>query len=103
MEMVVAPNVSGFSMEFWGSTPVNFSIDIVAPSGEYIPRIAPRYRLSRKIQLIFTNTVIYIDYQLVEAQSGEQLILLRFVNPMEGLWTFNVYSEGNLSFIYHCW
>lgn len=103
MELVVGPNVSGFSMEFWGSTPVNFSIDIKAPSGEYIPKIAPRPRLSRKIQLIFTNTIIYIDYQLVEAQSGEQLILLRFVNPMEGLWTFNVYSEGNLSFIYHCW
>ncbi len=103
MELIVGPNVSGFSMEFWGSTPVNFSIDIKAPSGEYIPRIAPRSKLSRKIQLIFTNTVIYIDYQLVESQSGEQLILLRFNNPMEGVWTFNVYSEGNLSFIYHCW
>lgn len=103
MEMIVGPDVSGFSMEFWGSTPVNFSIDITTPSGEYIPRIAPRYKLSRKLQLIFTNTVIYVDYQLVESQSGEQLILLRFVEPMEGLWTFNVYSEGNLSFIYHCW
>lgn len=103
MEMIVGSNVSGFSMEFWGSTPVNFSIDIIAPSGEYIPRIAPRPKLSRKIQLIFTNTVIYIDYQLVEAQSGEQLILLRFITPMEGLWTFNVYSEANISFIYHCW
>lgn len=103
MELIVESNITGFSMEIWGSMPINFSIDIKTPTGEYIPRIAPRSRLSRKLQLIFSNTVIYVDYQLVEAQSGEQLILLRFVNPIEGVWTFNVYSEDNISFRYHCW
>lgn len=103
VELTVAPNVSGFTMEFWGSTPTNFSIDIKAPSGEYIPRIPPRAKVSRELKFIFGSTLINIDYQLVESQSGDQLILLRFTNPMEGLWTFRVYSGGNLSFKYHCW
>lgn len=103
VELTVAPNVGGFSMEFWGSTPTNFSIDIKSPSGEYIPRIPPRVKVSREIQFIFGSTLINVDYELVEAQSGDQLILLRFKNPMEGLWSFRVYSGGNLSFSYHCW
>ncbi len=103
VELTVGPNVSGFSMEFWGSSPTNFSIDIIAPSGEYIPRIPPRAKVSREIQFIFGNTLLNVDYELVEAQSGEQLILLRFRNPMEGLWSFQVYSGGNLAFQYHCW
>ncbi|MFA9377665.1 MAG: S8 family peptidase [Lachnotalea sp.] len=103
VELMVGSNVSGFSMEFWGSSPTNYSIDIKSPTGEYIPRIAPRATVSREIKLIFGNTTINVDYKLVESQSGEQLILLRFTNPLEGLWTFNVYSGGNLSFNYHCW
>lgn len=103
VELKVGPKVSGFSMELWGSTPTNFSIDIQSPSGEYIPRIPARIQESRVIGFIFENTVINIDYQLVEAQSGEQLILVRFTNPAEGIWRFQVYSSGNLSFSYHSW
>lgn len=103
IELKVGPKVSGFSMELWGSTPINFSIDIKSPTGEFIPRIPSRFKESRVIRFIFEGTIINVDYQLVEAQSGEQLILLRFQNPTEGLWSFRVYSDGNVSFSYHCW
>jgi subtilisin family serine protease len=103
VELQVGPNVSGFTMEFWGVTPANFSIDITSPSGEYIPRIPPRRTESRIIKFIFERTVINVDYQLVESQSGDQLILLRFTNPTQGLWNFRVYSSANITFSYHVW
>lgn len=103
VELNVGRNVSGFSMEFWGSTPGTFSIDIISPSGESSSRILARLNETRIVRFIFEATIIYVDYQLVEAQSGEQLILVRFDSPTEGIWRFRVYASGGLALSYHVW
>lgn len=103
VEMRVGPSEPGFSMEFWGDTPSTFSIDILSPTGEYIPRIPARIGESRVINFIFEHTVINVDYQLVESQTGDQLILVRFRNPTEGNWRFRVYSSSDLSLQYNVW
>ncbi|HEX3076338.1 MAG TPA: S8 family peptidase [Lachnospiraceae bacterium] len=103
VELNVGANEKGFTMEFWGKTPGTFSIDITSPNGEYVPRILARLNETREIRFIFDPTVIQVDYQLVESQSGDQLILVRFSNPTQGIWRFRVYSSGNLSINYHTW
>lgn len=103
VELNVGPNLSGFSMEFWGDTPSTFSIDILSPAGEYIPRIPARLGESRVINLVFEETTIYVDYQLIEAQTGDQLILVRFEHPSEGTWRFRVYTNSDLNLRYHVW
>jgi subtilisin family serine protease len=103
VELRVGPNETGFSMELWGAAPGTFSIDILSPGGEYIPRIPARLGETREIRFIFESTVINIDYQLVETQSGDFLILVRFTNPSEGIWRFRVYASGNLSSSFHIW
>lgn len=103
VELIVGANEKGFTMEFWGKTPTTFSIDITSPSGEHIVRIPARLKETRVIKFIFEITTIYVDYNIVEAQSGDQMILVRFENPMEGVWRFRVYSSGNLTLNYHVW
>lgn len=103
VELKVGTNVSGFSMELWGTAPNTFSIDILSPAGEYIPRIPARLDETREIRFIFEKTVINIDYQIVESQSGDELILIRFLNPTEGLWRFRVYASSNLDSRFHIW
>jgi subtilisin family serine protease len=103
VELNVGPNESGFSMELWGTVPNTFSIDITSPSGEYIPIIALRLDETRKFSFIFDPTIIYVDSQLVESQSGDQLILLRFTRPSQGRWKFNVYSKGVLPINFNIW
>lgn len=103
VELNVAENDPGFSMELWGDSPGVFSIDIQTPSGEYVPRIAPRLDENREISFIFEQTIIYIDYQIIESQSGDQLILLRFRNPSPGIWRFKVYGRGDLATGFHIW
>lgn len=103
VELNVGENEQGFSMELWGSAPDIYSIDILTPSGEYIPRIAAGRDEHRVITFIFEPTVIYVDYQMVESQSGELLILLRFDRPSEGMWRFNVYARGGLSLGFNIW
>lgn len=103
VELNVGSTESGFSMEIWGNTPNLFTVDITSPSGEYISRIEILVRRTRKITFIFEPTVIYLDYILVESQSGDQLILLRFLNPSPGIWKFKIYGRGISPMKYHIW
>lgn len=103
VELRVGENESGFSMELWGESPSTFSIDILSPSGEYVPRIPARLTENREISFIFEETIIILDYEIVESQSGDQLILIRFKNPTAGIWRFRVYGTGDLTLSFHIW
>jgi len=103
VELNVAENEPGFSMEIWGISPDVYSVDILSPTGEYIPRIAVGRNEHRVISFIFEETIIYLDFQMVEAQSGEQLILMRFQKPTAGIWRFNVYERGGLNRGFNIW
>lgn len=103
VELNVDNNEAGFSMELWGTSPNTYSIDIMSPTGEYIPRIPESLKLNRDISFVFERTRITVDYQMVESTTGDQLILLRFRNPTAGTWRFQVYGKGNLQGSFHIW
>ncbi|MDF2907836.1 MAG: hypothetical protein K0R34_3157 [Herbinix sp.] len=103
VELNVGEGETGFSMEIWGASPNLYTIDLTSPSGEYVPRMNMRLYETREITFIFEPTVIFLDYTLVEAQSGDQLILLRFSNPSPGIWKFNVYGRGINPMVFNIW
>ncbi|MDF2484837.1 MAG: hypothetical protein K0R46_1005 [Herbinix sp.] len=103
VELFIGENEAGFSMEIWGDSPGLYSIDIQTPSGEYVPQIIPRLDENRDISFIFEQTQIFVDYQIIESQSGDQLILVRFRNPSSGIWRFNVFGRGPLATGFHAW
>ncbi len=103
VELNVGENEPGFSMEIWGAAPNTYSIDILSPTGEYIPRIPESLYVNREVSFIFEKTRISIDYQMVESSTGDQLILLRFHNPTAGIWSLKVYERGDLNGTFHVW
>lgn len=103
VELYVGENEKGFSMELWGDAPGIYSIDILSPTGEFIPRIPASLKVNRVISFIFESTVIYVDYQIIESLTGDQLILMRFENISPGIWRFNVYGQGDLTTGFHIW
>jgi subtilisin family serine protease len=103
VELNVGENDSGFTMELWGDAPGVYSIDILSPSGEYIPRIIASLRVRREIAFIFEETLIYVEYHTVESGSGDQLILIRFRNISSGVWKLTVYGQGDLATGFHIW
>ncbi len=103
VELNVGENELGFTMELWGKAPNTYSIDILSPSGEYIPRIAEGLHVSRVISFIFDRTVIYVDYEMIETATGDQVIVMRFQTPAAGIWRFQVYTRGNLEGSFHIW
>jgi hypothetical protein len=76
---------------------------VLSPTGQYVPRIPARLKETRELNFIFENTKVFVDYELVELQTGGELILIRFQNPMEGIWRFRVYSTINIEPQFHMW
>ena len=103
VELNVGANVAGFSMEIWGQSPSLFSFDVTSPSGEYISRISTGRDENRQITFVFEPTTLYVDFQIVESQSGDQLILIRFEKPSTGIWRFRIYESGDLNLGFHIW
>lgn len=103
LELNVGENDKNFTIELWGNPPGIYSIDILSPAGEYIPRIPPGLKVSRVISFIFENTIIFINYHIIETQTGDQLIFMRFENAAPGIWRFNVYGHGDMASGFHIW
>ncbi|MDF2484838.1 MAG: hypothetical protein K0R46_1006 [Herbinix sp.] len=103
VEFNVGEEEQGFTMELWGVAPNTYSIDILSPAGEYIPRIPESLSVNREINFVFERTRIFIDYQMIESQTGDQVILLRFITPTPGIWRFQVYTRGTLEGSFHIW
>lgn len=95
IEIRVGEQERAFSMEIWGSVPNSFSISIISPTGEVIPRIPARLDFSQSFSFVLERTRIFMDYRIIEARAGDELAFIRFSDPTPGIWTIEVYSDNN--------
>lgn len=102
-EFRVDSSDSGIVMELWGQPPSLFSIAVTSPSGETVPRIPARLGQSYTYYFLFDDTIMTVEYSLVENQSGAELILIRLEKPSGGIWKINVYSGEAGSGTFNIW
>lgn len=103
VEINVAPDEKGFVMELWTGPLHTFSIGLISPGGEYIDRIPPRLNQRQRISFLLEPTQAYVYYELSEKQSGNELIVIRLVNPTPGIWKVRVFPGGNGDRRYNMW
>lgn len=103
VEIRVGPGEKGFLLELWGTSPDIFSVAILSPTGEYVERIPARLNQSQKINFLLEDTVIDVNYLLVEPSSGRPLISMRFTDPTEGIWTIRVYGTNIIHGRFDLW
>jgi subtilisin family serine protease len=103
VEINVGRGEKGFILELWGNNPDVYTVEIVSPSGERIPRIPAYLDGSSEVRFVFEPTRITVDYSLVETVSGKFLITMRFVQPTEGVWRIFVYGNSVLRGTYNMW
>lgn len=103
VKLNVADNDKGFTMELWGKAPTGCTIEIFAPSGEFVSRIPTKIGQKETIMLHYEDTSIIVDNQIQKPNVGVQLFIFRFKNPMAGIWKFRVVGHTNLPFTFHIW
>lgn len=103
VELNVGPNEEGFTIEFWGNPPMVYTMNILSPVGEFVPTILKRLNETTTVRFVFSETILYINYIMIEQDSGKQLIMLRFKNPTKGIWRFEVNGTGDLAGDFHIW
>ncbi len=103
VEIRVAEQTKGFTLEIWGEIPTVYTVEIVSPLGERIPRLPIRQNQSERFQFIFEGTDLSIDFRLVSMMEGAELIFMRFQNPSSGIWKIRVYGSGTRNGIFDMW
>lgn len=104
VELRVANDVEGFTLELWGNVPDVYTISVRSPGGETIPPIRLGIEDSITYRFVYERTRITIAGKLVEPASGEEVVLLRVALPTPGIWTFQVEAVGNVhNGTFHMW
>lgn len=106
VEIRVEKPMKGFCVELWGGLPDNYSVSIRSPGGEVTPVIDFRNGFDRRLNFIFERTQIQVSSVLVEKDSGDPLIFMRFADPTPGIWTVTVTSSVSRmrgKGLYHMW
>ena len=99
-ELLVGEERRGFCVELWGRGESIFTMEIVAPNGEVIPRLPSRIFYRYRYNLYYAKGAVSVDYRLLERRSGQMVIVLRFEQPAQGVWRLRVYEayEGSGEF-----
>ena len=90
VEFLVSEGNRGFTLELWGQAPQLFSVGFRSPGGETIPRIPVSLNQEQRITFVLERTVIYVNYEVVQATTGSQLILIPRYLDASGLPRFSI-------------
>lgn len=104
IEIRVGESERGFITEIWGKAPNVFSLAIRSPGGEEVPNTGVKARRGIEYEFVYERTSITVSYALVEGNTGDELITVRFQNPTPGIWTLILESESGLANAgFHVW
>lgn len=103
VEIRIPQNERGITMELWAEVPEVYSVQILSPTGESTARVTPRLNQNSIFQFTMEKTVVYVDYQLIEYNSGSTVIRMRMADPTPGIWTLAVYNEQYINGQFHIW
>ena len=95
--------ITALHLKSGGAVPNTYSVAFEIPGGEFVSQITPRFDKSEVIRPVFGGGIIYIDYFLVEDQSGRRTDHDALFDPPNGLWRIRVYGSGDTEKTFHAW
>ena len=103
VEIRVDSMTRGFTAELWASTPDLFSIAILSPTGEELPRIPVSRGRMITHRFLFEQTTVDVEYLFSSIISGAELIQIRFRDLAPGIWTIRVYINNRITGHFNMW
>ncbi len=103
IELRIGEMDKNFSMEIWQNATNRLMVEIISPKGEKVKSIIPRLSECREYNFILETSKIYINNIIVEQETGEQLILIRFEDALSGIWIIQVVNMDSYISKFNAW
>ena len=103
IELQVGTGVDAFSMELWAELPNLIAVSVISPSGEVLPRISVRQSGMFSFRFLFEQTTVQVYNQILSKFNSAQLIFMRFVAPVPGIWRIVAEPVRLADGIFHLW
>ena len=102
-ELRVAEREQGFTMEFWGEPPEIYGLSIQSPTGEILEVSSSIGSRTQELSFVFVETKVYVNYILIERQTGYSLVYIRFFHPASGIWKIFTQARNRQNVQFHMW
>lgn len=102
-ELRVAEREQGFTMEFWGEPPEIYGLSIQSPTGEILEVSSSIGSRTQELSFVFVETKVYVNYILIERQTGYSLVYIRFFHPASGIWKIFTRARNRQNVQFHMW
>lgn len=102
-ELRVSSKDKLFAMEIWSYILSYISVKIVSPTGETTNFVYPRIQSCQEFRFVFEESKVWVNNIIFEEESGDQLVLIRFEDPQEGIWRFQVNNLEDEKFSFNSW
>ncbi len=102
VEINVGSGASGFTVELWSEISEIFTVEVISPTGERIPKLS-RQETFREYTFVFEGTTVTVDKNISFASNDFQVIFLRFSAPIQGIWNIRVYAVDVIRGVYQMW
>lgn len=102
-ELRVAEREQGFTMEFWGEPPEIYGLSIQSPTGEILEVSNSIGSRTQELSFVFVETKVYVNYILIERQTGYSLVYIRFFHPASGIWKIFTQARNQQNVQFHMW
>jgi len=102
-ELSVTESDKLFAIELWPFAPARLSVQITAPNQETTGVVLPALGECREFIFANSQSGVWINNYIFEEETGDQLILMRFQNPIQGIWNIRVENLDNEAFSFHAW
>ena len=102
-ELSVTESDKLFAIELWPFAPARLSVQITSPNQYTTGVVLPSLGECREFIFPNSQSGVWINNYIFEEETGDQLILMRFQNPIQGIWNIRVENLDNEAFSFHAW
>ncbi len=103
LELRSAGPESNIFLSLWNSASDRFSISVTSPAGETVGRIPFKAGLQAESKLVLEKSIVQVSYIFPTQGTGEQLTIVRLMEPTPGIWKVAIYGDNIVNGTYHAW
>ena len=101
-ELNVEEGETGVVLSVWANLPDKMQISFITPLGNGGDKI-PFSTVIQTFKFPLEPTTIDVLYVALDANSGDELIVVKMKNPTPGIWRFSIYGENIVEGTFNAW